>query len=94
MTESRIQPKRFPREFYMLDIIVLQIDSSIALVLLSLITTFTLEFTQKLLHIVLSSFSIYVNSNTNFFTNLSLFNLDNKSISLFLIAETVSLSCS
>ena len=56
MTESRIQPKRFPREFYMLDIIVLQIDSSIALVLLSLITTFTLEFTQKLLYIVLSHF--------------------------------------
>ena len=42
---------------------------------------------------VLSSFSIALNSKTNFVTNLKPFNSVNKSISLFLIAYSVSLSC-
>ena len=38
--------------------------------------------------------SIFLNFKTNFVLNLEPVNSDNKSISSFLIAESVSLSCS
>ena len=47
-----------------------------------------------MLHIVLSSPSIFLNSKANNITNFKSFNSVNKSISLFLIAYSVSLSYS
>ena len=45
-------------------------------------------------YIVLSSLSIFLNSKTNVVTNLNPLNPDKKSISLFLIVDSVSLSYS
>ena len=45
-------------------------------------------------YFVLSSHSIFLNTETNTVTNLNPFNSDNKSISLLLISDSVSLSCS
>ena len=47
-----------------------------------------------MLYFVTSSLSTFLNSKTNVATNVKLLNLYNKSISLFLIANSVSLSCS
>ena len=45
-------------------------------------------------YFVLSSFCIFLNIKTNFVTNLHLLNSDNNFFGLFLIADSVSLSCS
>ena len=44
MTESAIQPKPFPRDFCMFDIIELQIDSNASLLSLALIIASTFKF--------------------------------------------------
>ena len=46
-----------------------------------------------MLYFASSSLSIFLNSKTNVVTNLKPLNLDHKSISLFLTANSVSLSC-
>ena len=43
---------------------------------------------------VLSLVSIFLNSKTSIVTDLKPFNSDNNSISLFLVADSVFLSCS
>ena len=45
-----------------------------------------------MLHIVLSSFSAFLNSKTNVVTNLNPLSSVNKCISLFVITDSVSLS--
>ena len=60
---------------------------------LSLIAASAFEFEQKVSCIVLSSLSIFLSSKTSVVTNIKAFNSVNKSISLFLIADSVSLSC-
>ena len=47
-----------------------------------------------MLYFVLSSFYVFLNTKSSVATNLNLLISDNKSISLFLIADSVSLSCS
>ena len=47
-----------------------------------------------MLYFVLSSFYVFLNTKSNVATNLNLLSSDNKSISLFLITDSVSLSCS
>ena len=44
MTESVIQPELFPKDFYMFDIIVVQIDSNASPMPLSLIIISDFEF--------------------------------------------------
>ena len=78
----------------MFDIIIVQIDSNISSMLLSLIIIFPFELGQKVVYFVSSSFSIFLNSKTNIVKNLNSVNLDNKFISLFLITDSVSLSYS
>ena len=51
-------------------------------------------FKKKVSYFVLSSLSIFLDSKTIVVTNLKPFNSDNKSISLFVITDSVSLSCS
>ena len=94
MTESIIQPKPFPKDFYVFDIIVIKIDWNISSMSLSLIIIFAFELEYKLSYFVLPSLSIFLNSETNVVKNLEPFNWANNSISLFLIADSVSSSCS
>ena len=47
-----------------------------------------------MLHFVLSSLSIFLNTKTNVITNLNPLNSVNNFFSLFLIADSASLSCS
>ena len=61
---------------------------------LSLLIVSTFQFKQKVLYSVLLSPFFFLNSKTSVATNLKPFNSGNKSISLFLIADSVSLSCS
>ena len=55
---------------------------------------FLLLSVNKKCHTFLSSLSIFLNTKTNVVTNLKPFNLMNSSISLLLIADLVSLTCS
>ena len=61
---------------------------------LSLMIVSAFEFEQKVLYFVLSSLSIFLNPKTSVVTTLKAFSPDNKSISLFLIVDSVSLSSS
>ena len=60
---------------------------------LSLIIVSAFELEEKLPYFVLSLLFIFLNSKTNVVTNLNLLNSD-KSISLLLIAYSLSLGCS
>ena len=94
MTESIIQPEPFPKGFCMLDIIVVWIYWKTSTMSRPLNTTSGFELEQKLSNFVLSLLSIFLNTKTNVVTNLKPFNWVNKSISFFLIADSLSLSCS
>ena len=61
---------------------------------LSLIIISAFEFEKKFSNFVLSSLSIFLKTKTNVNTNLNPLQLKNKFFSLFLIADSVSLSCS
>ena len=60
---------------------------------LSLIIISAFELEQKLSNFTLSSLSIFLNTKTSIVTNLNLLNSDNNFFYLFLIANSVSLSC-
>ena len=61
---------------------------------LSLIIISAFELEQKVVNFVSSSFSIYLNSKTNVATNLKPLSSFNTCLGNFLIADSVSLSCS
>ena len=50
------------------------------------------EFKEKGFYFILSSYSIFLNSKTSIVTNLKPSNPINKSMSLYLIADSVSLN--
>ena len=61
---------------------------------LRLIIVSAFELIEKCHILDLSSLSIFLNSETSIVKNLKPFNSVNKFIALFLIADSVSLSCS
>ena len=61
---------------------------------LSLTIVPAFEFEQNGLYCILSLLWIFLNSKTSVATNLKSFNSVNKPISVFLIADSVSLTCS
>ena len=61
---------------------------------LSLIIISAFELEKKFSNFVLSSLSIFLKTKANVDTNLNPLQLKNKFFSLFLIADSVSLSCS
>ena len=61
---------------------------------ISFIIISAFEFEKKLSYFVLSLLSIFLNTTTNVVTNLNPLNSGNNYISLLLIADSVSLSCS
>ena len=61
---------------------------------LSFIIVSAFNSNKKVLYSLLSSLCIFLNSKTSVAMNLKPFNSDNKSISLFLIVDSISLSCS
>ena len=87
-----IQPKLLPNFF---DIIIVQIDPNTLSISLSLKIVSAFELEYQVVYFAISSLSIYFkNSITNIVTNLKHLNSINKCISLFLTADSVSLSCS
>ena len=93
MTTSIIQPEQFPNDFCMFYVTVVQIDLNTSSISLSMIF-FQLLSVNKKCHTLFCLHTLFFRSETDVAMDLNPLNSNYNSSSLFLVADSISLSFS